>query len=302
MNLLLITARQIFLLLSIMIIGWVLCKKKFFGSQGAKELGNILLYVVGPLVIIDAYKEPFDPAKARLLGLCFLLGIAVHVLPMVLAKVFRLNPVQDVCIVMGNIGYLGIPLVSSLFGSEAVFFLAPFIVVCCIIQWTYVVVTLSRNKKEMSVRRMMSNPLFLAVAVALLIYFLQIPIPPLLQSAIDLLKPMNAPGAMMILGVYLAGSDLKTLFIKWENYRVVFIKLVLYPLIWLLFIYSLPAKWQMIKLISLIVAAAPTGINVTLMAGRYNQDTVLSSQLICLSTILCAITIPLLVGLAQGIW
>ena len=106
---------------------------------------------------------------------------------------------------------------------------------------------------------------------------------------------MNGPVAMLILGIYLAQVELKSVFSDGILYASAGVRLLLIPALTALCLLLLPLDGTLCLAI-LIAASAPIGSNVAIFAQIHRQDYSLAVREVCLSTILCVVTIPLLIA------
>ena len=107
---------------------------------------------------------------------------------------------------------MGLPLIQALLGSEAVIYSAPFIALLNFLQWTYGVSVLTGQKGGLTLRKTVTNPILLSLAAGLACFYLRITLPDVLSTTVSSVAAMNSPAAMIILGVYLAQTDLRSLF------------------------------------------------------------------------------------------
>ena len=132
----LLIVHQIIIMFALMILGFILKKRGFIQEPSVHDLTNILLYIVMPTVLLSAYCEPFSQEKAFQLFLCFITSIAIHLFFIFLARIiYPKDGIRQNALILPNSGYMGIPLVTSVFGNEAVFYLSAF--ACGIFQSVY---------------------------------------------------------------------------------------------------------------------------------------------------------------------
>ncbi len=160
---------------------------------------------------------------------------------------------------------------------------------------------ISKDKNAISVQKIITNPIVISVLIGLILYFSGIPQPEIMTSIFSNIKGLNTALAMLISGAYLAQSDLLKMLTKKNTYIVSLFRLLIIPLIILAIFYFLPIGTLDIKLTIVIAAACPVGSNVAIFAQQYNKNYTEAVEQVCLSTILCLITLPLLVGFASMI-
>lgn len=289
-----ILLKQICIMFLLIAVGVYLVKRGFLTEQGSKDLGGILLQAVIPCVVIKSYIVEYTAERA--IDLLFSAGLALVALLVAMAAswvVFGVRGrIENFGAAFCNVGFIGIPLVQSVLGESAVFYLASNIALLNILQWTYGVVILSGKTDVIRPKALVTSPVILAFIVGLLIFFLQIPVPEIIVSALSNVTSMNTPLAMIILGTYLAKMKWQEIFTTKKAYLCVAMRLVVIPLLTLLVLCLIPGVNLVIKQVILIAGSTPVGSNLAIFAKQYDADYKLSVAAVCLSTILSIVTVP----------
>ena len=290
-----IVLRQIVIMFVYMAIGGLLFQKGLITKEGSKSLANLLLYVVLPCVVVKSFCVARTPERTSGLLVSFLAALGILLLAMAVSHLlFKKNPIDDFGAAFSNAGFMGFPLVAAVQGSEAIFYAAGFVALLNALQWTYGQSLISGDPGYRSPKAILKNPLVLSLLLGILIFCFEIPVPAIASDLLAALSALNAPLAMVILGVYLAQTDPKTLFNDPHLYVVAAARLVLIPLLTILVLKLLPAEYAAIATTLVIVAAAPIGSNVAVYAQKLGKDYAYAVRGVCLSTLLSAITMPLL--------
>lgn len=290
-----IVLRQIVIMFLYMAIGGLLFQKGLITKEGSKSLANLLLYAVLPCVVVKSFCVARTPERTSGLLVSFLAALGILLLAMAVSHLlFKKNPIDDFGAAFSNAGFMGFPLVAAVQGSEAIFYAAGFVALLNALQWTYGQSLISGDPSYRSPKAILKNPLVLSLLLGILIFCFEIPVPTIASDLLAALSALNAPLAMVILGVYLAQTDPKTLFNDPHLYVVAAARLVLIPLLTILVLKLLPAQYAAIATTLVIVAAAPIGSNVAVYAQKLGKDYAYAVRGVCLSTLLSAITMPLL--------
>lgn len=186
-------------------------------------------------------------------------------------------------------------------GADAVFYVSSFVALLNILQWTYGVLILTDDKSILSFRKLRINPIILSFLGGLLLFFLPVALPEVMNTLVGTLASMNGSLAMIVLGTYLAQVPLKSLFTELIVYRCTFVRLILIPILTIALMALFPREYHTIKLAVLIAASAPVGSNVAIFSQIYNQDYTRAVKEVCLSTLLCIVTLPVIIGFADWI-
>lgn len=290
-----IVLRQIVIMFLYMAIGGLLFQKGLITKEGSKSLANLLLYIVLPCVVVKSFCVARTPERMSGLLVSFLAALGILLLAMAASHLlFQKNPIDDFGAAFSNAGFMGFPLVAAVQGSEAIFYAAGFVALLNALQWTYGQSLISGDPGYRSPKAILKNPLVLSLLLGILIFCFEIPMPAIASDLLAALSALNAPLAMVILGVYLAQTDPKTLFNDPHLYVVAAARLVLIPLLTIRVLKLLPAEYAAIATTLVIVAAAPIGSNVAVYAQKLGKDYAYAVRGVCLSTLLSAITMPLL--------
>lgn len=290
-----IVLRQIVIMFVYMAIGGLLFQKGLITKEGSKSLANLLLYAVLPCVVVKSFCVARTPERVSGLLVSFLAALGILLLAMAVSHLlFKKNPIDDFGAAFSNAGFMGFPLVAAVQGSEAIFYAAGFVALLNALQWTYGQSLISGDPGYRSPKAILKNPLVLSLLLGILIFCFELPVPAIASDLLAALAALNAPLAMVILGVYLAQTDAKTLFNDPHLYVVAAARLVLIPLLTILVLKLLPAQYAAIATTLVIVAAAPIGSNVAVYAQKLGKDYAYAVRGVCLSTLLSAITMPLL--------
>ena len=296
--------RQNMVMFFYLLIGYLLFKNKVLTKAGSGEIGKILLYVIMPMAIIRSYMKDFS--KEMLIGfvISFLSALGSLILTMIISSFFfrKKSAIRQFGAAFSNAGFIGIPLVQMTLGEEAVFYVAAFVSILNILQWTYGVWIMTKDKSAISLKRISTNPIVLSFVIGIMLFLLPVRLPDILTDVIGTLATMNGPLAMIVLGAYLAQIPLKTMFTDKLAYLCTVVRLLVVPGITVFALSLIPNSYIMIRLAVLLTAAAPVGSNVAIFAQLYKKEYTDAVKDVCLSTICSVLTMPLIIGLADYIW
>lgn len=128
------------------------------------------------------------------------------------------------------------------------------------------------------------------------------PVPSVVRLAVSYLAGMNAPVAMVIMGVYLAQLTVKDLFTEKYAYLSSILRLVVIPLLTIAVLSLIPGQYKDIRMAAFIAACAPVGSNVAIFAQLNQLDYGRAVKSVCLSTVFSILAMPVMVGIARMIW
>ena len=215
MDLAVITAQQVAELFILIGLGALGAKTGLLRPEGKQTLSNLLVNLVVPAMIINSYRMEFSAeilhnlmAAFALSTLSILLGLIITLLFTARSRDSR-TPIFRFACVFSNAGYMGLPLISALFGSEGLLYASAFFTMFNLLLWTvgYSMVSGSSDPKKVA-QSLLHCPAIYAIVVGLAIYLLQIPLPDLIVQPMELLGDMNTPLSMLITGMLIASGDL----------------------------------------------------------------------------------------------
>jgi predicted permease len=292
----------------IMIIGLIAAKKGIFSSEGNKTLNSLLLDIVSPILIFTSYQTEFSPEKLENLLGVIILSLILLILAIVLSKVFirakgddKVYLVERMSIMYTNCGYIGIPLMLALFGSEGVFLCTGVITALNIILWSYGVMMLKGSLDRTDILNIFRGPNMIAIIVGLICYVTNIRIPQIILNPLSMIAGIVTPLTMLIIGATLSKCKIKELFFSARVYYIVFLHNIVVPLISLLLYVFVLKRFFVVEpivwLVTFIGMSCPVGASSPMFALKFDKDERYASTLLSVSTIFCILTIPIVVSI-----
>lgn len=296
--------RQNIIMFLYLFIGYALYKKKIITARGSGEIGKLLLYVIMPAAIIKSYIKDYSAEMLTGFLVSFAAALGALLLAMLVSGLVfhKKSAIRQFGAAFSNAGFIGIPLVQMTLGEEAVFYVASFVAILNILQWTYGVFIMTGDRKQISLKKITTNPIAVSLVIGLMLFFLPIRLPDLVTGMIGTLASTNGPLAMIVLGAYLAQVPLKELFTDKLTYLCAAVRLLLIPVLTMLCLFAIPDGFGTVRLAVMLAAAAPVGSNVAIFAQIYGKEYTDAVKDVCLSTVLSILTMPVVIGLANIIW
>lgn len=295
---------QIIKMFIMMGIGYIFYKKKLTNDSIVSGLSNLLLYLATPATLINSFLQEYSPEKIPNLLFSFVATALIYLVGIILAEILykKEDGVDKFGVVFSNAGFIGIPLVSGVFGNAAVFYLAPVIVMFYVFAFTYGIYIMSCDIKEVKIKKIITNPCIVSAVVGILIFLCQIKLPSPILGSISGFAGLNTPLAMLVLGAHVARGNLKDIFTNIRAYKLSILRGIVMPIITIILFKFVPAQWMEVKTILFISLSAPIGALSPVFAMMYDKDAVYGAQSVCLSTLLSVILLPLMMLLAQLVW
>ena len=323
METILIILKQIIIMFILALMGYIMYKKEKITLEGSKTIGNILIYLSLPCVIINSFLV--ERTNERLTGLLVsaVLAAVVLILSALISRlVLGRNALDNFAGTFSNPGFFGIPIITACIASDAVFYVAAFIAFLNMGQWTYGVWLLnnsddngmlidkqSRAKQTNNENNIISfilnflkAPFMVAIIIGLFFFLTGISMPEIPAKCISFIANLNTPLAMFVVGIYMAQVDIKKMFSKLSLYKVSLVRMIIVPLVSILVMCLIPSNFIALKMAVLIAAACPVGSNIAVYAALHDKDYAYAVETVVISTIFSIITMPLMVTLANSLW
>ena len=298
---------QVVILLILMGVGFVLTKAKMLNHNATACITDLVLYSVTPCVIVHSFLREFNKETLKNLLLSFSLAILTHLVFIILCHlVLRLKD-TDKCrllrfaSIFSNCGFMSLPLQQAILGDDGVLFCATYIATFNIIIWSYGTMLMSGDKKYITPKKLVLNPGLIAVAIGLVLFITQLPLPKVITQPINYLAALNTPLPMIIIGFHLANSNFGKILREKAALYTIFLRLVAFPLVIVAILFLLNVS-NTIAISITISACAPVGAMSTMFAAKFNSKpelVELSAGTVSFSTVLSLITMPLIITLAQ---
>lgn len=318
--------------------GLVLKKLNMIGDGAKTTLGNILLYVCQPALIVSSFTvfSDADYAAIRSYDRAMLLadfGVAAAISAAAILAMFALckgvfakykdRPAADVytfIAMFSNCGFLGVPFVEMFTDGNAVavLYVMVFNLVFAVLAWTLGVYLITHDARDISAKKVLLNPTIIATAVAVVMFF----VPEINFFMIDgckelgtvpsALGAMTAPVSMILVGVALAEMPLRSLFDRPGIYAAGALRLVVAPLVTLgiavAFKYmtaggvAAHTDGEYVFLAPVLAMCMSPAAIIVAMTERYGKAKDLAAAAYVSDTLFSLVTVPLMVLLVTELW
>lgn len=292
---------KIIVMFVIMIVGLICGKAKLITHDGCKKLSDVLLFLVSPMITFLSYRREYSGEIALNLLLTLVLALLSFVLMIFLSYVLigknsRNRQVEMLCSVFSNCAFMGIPVVESVFGSEGIIFITMYITVFHILCWTWGVTLLTGERSLRDALRHLLTPAVISVVLGLVFFFFRIPLPELIAEPLELIGEMNTPLAMLVAGATLSQTNLREALGRPRILYISFLRLILFPVLTGLLAAAFVKLGASPMPVTAVVIAAgcPSAVINISFAIKHGKDSVYASELFAFTTVLCGVTIPLL--------
>ena len=301
MDLAVITAQQVAELFILIGLGALGAKTGLLRPEGKQTLSNLLVNLVVPAMIINSYRMEFSAeilhnlmAAFALSTLSILLGLIITLLFTARSRDSR-TPIFRFACVFSNAGYMGLPLISALFGSEGLLYASAFFTMFNLLLWTvgYSMVSGSSDPKKVA-QSLLHCPAIYAIVVGLVLYLLQIPLPDLIVQPMELLGDMNTPLSMLITGMLIASGDLHRTLTDQHIWKLTVVRMLFIPVLTIAAFAALGLfRYGMVTQVILLLECCPAAAITSVFAVQFGHDEQFAAGCVVLTTLLSILTLPL---------
>ena len=307
MQISLLLMEEIIKLFVIMFMGYAVVKAGLMKSSESKSVSVIMVYLVIPCVILNAFQVEYTPDVQKGLLLACAAAVAVHILFLfltaILKKPLHLDVIECATIIYSNAGILVIPLVQELLGQEYVIYSSAYIAVQLILIWTHCKNMLCEEDK-LEWKKVLLNINIISIIAGVVLFIFRIQLPSGAQDILNMMNNMIGPLGMLLAGMVIAEVPLKTVFTRKRSYLSAALRLLIYPVFVLILMkiiqtFTVIHDSKQILLTVYLASITPACATVTSMAQLYDKDAAYSSSLYVLTTLLSIVTMPVMVGLFE---
>lgn len=292
----------------LLIIGWIAGKLGYVDAVSTERLSTLIVKIGQPFLIINSLISQEYSAENLKTGLkILLLGLCLHAFMACLAflfsrkiKDFDEQKLSEYAMFLANCGFIGFPIVDSIYGSEGLFYGAFYIVSFHLFVWTWGILILARKRPDIKVtaKSILFNFGTMPCLIGFLLFVSHIPLPaPVLQLS-SYLNGICTPISIIISGANIARRSLKKMLSNKNVYLVNVVKLLVMPLCVALVTWLIGLPEYMI-VFGTIMAAMPCPAVVTMFGELYRISPGYAAELVGSSTIFCILTIFPMVTFAQ---
>ena len=267
-------------------------------------LSAMLFKFAANLSLAEVLDWPFVIAYLSATGLVYLLATGV--------ALFRGVSIEEAaveaqCAVIGNVGFLGVPMLTLLLGEAAIGPVMLVLAVDLIVFGSLIVILITGARDgRMSIgilatvgTGLLKNPMIVSIVLGLTWSALNLPIPVVMNDFLALLGGAATPGALFAIGASLAGKSAERPFVAgWLSTcklvlhpaAVAFSALVVFPI----------APYAAAVMIA--AAALPVAGNVYILAQHYRVAPQRVSASILISTVAAVVSVSLVIGWISSLY
>ena len=285
-------------MLILLLMGYILVKLNVMDAAFRKGLTDFVIKFILPCNIIKSFIMEFDMQIMRSCIVVLLVSSATQVLSLILAKLL-FNRAEDgkrqpllYTIQVSNAGFLGNPIVESLYGSQGLLYAALYLIPQRIMMWSYGITCFSGTRGKGVLKKVLTHPCIVAAFTGLVLLVTQLSLPIFLEKPLGMVGSCNTALSLLVIGGALAELDPRNV-ISTQALLCCFVRLLLLPMIVLAGCLALRLDPLVVQ-ISVILAGMPAPLTSAMLSSQYGKDEKFAASLILLSTVASMATIPAL--------
>ena len=276
-------------------------------------MSSLITYITFPCLIVISMQMEFSMEilnncrDAIIVFLCVI--VATMIVARVVSKLVRLPAGQSgiftFMLIFGNTGFMGVPVLSGLFGPEAVLYGSLCDALYNVFMFT-IGISLIRpadgEEGSFSIKDSLKqclNPCLFGLVIGLILFVTGTTLPAIISGPMESIGNTTSPLAMIVVGSHLANIKMKELFISKPGYIICLLKLIVVPLLGLLFVKLIIGTGSLLASALVVESAMPVAMCSVIFAEQYKADIHFAVKGTMLSTLLCIVTIPVFAILIQ---
>lgn len=289
------------ILFTIVVLGYALCKLGYMGDKFDQKLSSIVIDVTCPALILSSVMGAELPDRSLilpLLGIGFLTYILLLVygfwVPRFVSKSRDEQGMIGFALMFANVGFIGYPIVSAIFGPKAVFYAALLNIPNTFFIFTAGVMLVKgeHNMKSLSAKVLFSPAMIAAFVAALMVAF-SVRTPDIIARPVTMVGNITIPAALMVIGSSMARLPLKEIIGSPKVYVASLLRLVVVPLS-VYFLFRFCGVSDVINNINTVIIAMPVASYGTMFCMKYGRNPSLMTEMTFITTLGSILTIPLI--------
>ncbi|MGN0353384.1 MAG: AEC family transporter [Roseburia sp.] len=300
---------QMLVLFGMMMIGYFCYRKNYLDEPTSKKLSGLVVNILNPILVLNSVLEKNAEGGGNKilinLGLVVLYFAFLIIFSNVIVLIFRpekrVRNVYRLMTIFANVGFMGIPVIKSVLGAEAVFYLVFYLLAYNFVLYTYGIYlakkaaadngNVSEEKQGFEWKKMF-NPGVIASVAAIVIYVVGIEFPAPVLTFCDYMGNATIPISMLLIGVSVAQSDLRVIFGNVKMYLFAGIRILLLPILAAVLLKQTGIDSVLVG-VCVLELAMPVGSIITMMTKEYGAEDNCCTHGIVLSTLFSVLTIPI---------
>ena len=288
-------------LIIIVIAGFISHKRGIINEEFERKLSGFVIKVTCPALLISSTMGDKMPDREHIPMLLlvsfltyFILIPLAYIQPVLMRVKRDLRGMYSFMLTYSNVGFIGYPVVASIFGSDAVFYACILNVFNTITVFIWGVMFISGENLKKGFRfRLFVSPAMIATYISVIIVILNLHTPKAIAMPLSILGNMTVPSSLIVIGAALAEIPTRKMVGTPHIFIMCFLKLLVLPLLvyYAMIMIGIDTR---ISSINMILIAMPVASFGTMFCMQMGKDETTMSQGTFWTTLLSVVSIPLL--------
>lgn len=303
MNLVLPILNSLVMIFILIVPGIFFRKREILTETQNEALSSVVVNLTWPCLVIDAMQMQFSIQTLKNCGYIFVISLIIFAVLLLisfpLSKAMKMPKTKQYLMVFmllfGNTGFIGIPVIKALYGTEAIFFAAIVELINDILIFTIglALIQVSAGAKLKLSGKQFLNPGLIGVIIGLILFMLDLRLPELLGGSVEMIGAATTPLTMFVIGFQLGGLKFKEIAGDWQVYVICFVKLMIAPVITLLIVKLWAGEFSLLEKVLIMSFAMPVGSVSVIFSQQYRGEVAFATKSVLLSTVLSIVMIPI---------
>ena len=288
----------------VMAMGFILKKRKLLSPASEKFIVELLQKVAIPGLMLynvtTQFTEDFLRSNYPAIMASFLSIVGAIVIGLVLARLFRIQDKNQglltSMIAFSNTIFIGIPVITGIFGEKGIPFLMLYYLMNTILFWTLGIYLIAGDQGVAlfswpSLKKIF-NPAMLAIVLGIILMFNDITLPVPITSSLEYLRDIVTPLSTLYMGAMIADLSFKKLPGLKPTLLIILGRFIITPLLTYGILMFFGFSGLMVQVL-VITSALPVMMQISVVAGFYGKDKQYSAFMTALTTLLAVFILPL---------
>ena len=301
----LIIVGRVISIFAITLLGVAAYKLGAMGEDSVKPLTSLMMNITCPFLVISSlYSKELSRSilddTVTVMACVLVFYLIASVITYLFIKAAKIGHKDDMGVLIAavaatNSGFMGFPIVKSLYGSDMLYLMVMGNMMLNIflfwIEPSILTIGTDSRTTFKDILKGFKSPIIISIFVGFAMLFLHIRPEGIADETIKMIGDATIPLSMILVGIKLGGVRIKEIASK-DNLIVSVFTMILVPALVIAILYPIGILSNDIKIIVGITAVLPTAVVAAVIAEQYDKNSLLLSEIVSLTTLMSIVTIP----------
>jgi len=302
----------------IVVLGYALNRLGYMNADFDKKLSSIVVDITCPMLILSSVMGDTLPNSKLIMPLLcvgfltyIILTAIAYSVPRLITKNAEDRGIIGFAMMFGNVGFIGYPVVASIFGDNAVFYAALLNMANTFFVFTVGVALIKGNSEQHENNslaakffrtfnpKVLLSPGLIAAILSTIIVAFRWKIPEAFAVPVRMIGNVTVPASLLVIGSSMAQMPFRKIVGNRTAYISSVFRLSIIPLS-IYFLFRAIGIDAIVNDINTVVIAMPVASFGTMFCLKMNRDVSLMTEMTFITTIASIITIPLITMLFKA--